>query len=409
MYVAAIIAAGGRGVRLGADRPKQFLEIGGRSILELSVAALAASERIDEIVVAVPGEHLDAVARAFKGSIKTPLHFVAGGPRRQDSVANAFARTSSTADVILIHDAARPFVTADVISRAIDGARSAGAAIAAIAVRDTVKQAGEANAAGSRAIRATIPRDSVFLAQTPQAFRRDVLARALSEGAHVDATDEAMLVERLGLPVHVVEGDPTNVKITTPDDLAAAKAAALQTTRSQHRLESAGFSPRIASIRIGNGYDLHRLVAGRPLILGGVTIPFELGLDGHSDADIVCHAVTDAVLGAAGIGDIGRLFPDTDPKWQGADSIALLKGAIAKVHEAGYRVSNVDVTVIAQQPKLLPHLEAMRANLAAALGVEPSAVSVKGKTNEGVDSMGRIESMACHAVALIQGLEVLRP
>ena len=383
MYVAAIIAAGGRGVRLGAGRPKQFLEIGGRSILEMSVAALAASDRINAIVVALPEDHLAAVSKSFNISTRTPITFVAGGARRQDSVANAFARTSAEADVILIHDAARPFVTGDVIGRAIDGAQAHGAAIAAIGVRDTVKQTGDAT--GSRLIQATIPRDSVFLAQTPQAFRREVLARALSEGAAIDATDEAMLVERLGLPVHVVDGDPRNVKITTAEDLAAAQAAALQTT-----------------MRIGNGYDLHRLVAGRPLILAGVTIPFELGLDGHSDADIVCHAVTDAVLGAAAIGDIGRLFPDTDPKWKGADSIALLKGAIAKVHEAGYRVSNVDVTVIAQKPKLLPYLEAMRANLAAALAIETSAVSVKGKTNEGVDSMGRIESMACHAVALIE-------
>ncbi len=384
MYVAAIIAAGGRGARAGADRPKQFLEIGGRSILEMSIAALAASHRIQEIVVALPEDYLDAVANSLHGSVKTPLRFVAGGTRRQDSVANAFAQTSAQADVILIHDAARPFVTQDVIGRAIDGAASHGAAIVALVVRDTVKQAGDALADGSRSIRATIPRDSVFLAQTPQAFRRDLLARALSEGALVDATDEAMLVERLGLPVHVVEGDPRNVKITTPGDLAAAKAATRQT-----------------SIRIGNGYDLHRLVAGRPLVLGGVTIPFELGLDGHSDADIVCHAVTDAVLGAAGVGDIGRMFPDTDATWKGANSIALLTGAIAKVHEAGYRVSNVDVTVIAQKPKLLPYLEAMRANLAAALDVEISAVSVKGKTNEGVESMGRSESMACHAVALL--------
>jgi 2-C-methyl-D-erythritol 4-phosphate cytidylyltransferase/2-C-methyl-D-erythritol 2,4-cyclodiphosphate synthase len=234
-------------------------------------------------------------------------------------------------------------------------------------------------------IRATISRDSIFLAQTPQAFRRDILARALDEGSGVDATDEAMLVERLGVPVHVVEGDARNVKITTSEDLAAAQAAALQAPL----------------IRIGNGYDLHRLIAGRPLILAGVTLPFDLGLDGHSDADIVCHAVTDAILGAAGAGDIGRMFPDTDPKWKGADSIALLKGAAARVREAGYRVSNVDVTVIAQQPKLLPYLEAMRANLAAALGIDAGAVSVKGKTNEGVESMGRSESMACHAVALI--------
>jgi 2-C-methyl-D-erythritol 4-phosphate cytidylyltransferase/2-C-methyl-D-erythritol 2,4-cyclodiphosphate synthase len=399
MYVAAIIAAGGRGVRLGADRPKQFLEIQGRSILELSIKALAASDRIDEIVVALPEDHLDAVAGSFQAQIKQPLHFVAGGERRQDSVANAFAKTSERADVVVIHDAARPFVTTDVIDRAIDGALEYGAAIAAVTVRDTVKQTGDANAQGSRRILATIPRDSVFLAQTPQAFGRHVLARALAEGTQLDATDEAMLVERLGLPVHIVEGDPGNVKITTPEDLAAAKAAALQ--RSLSRVEGDGFSRRL---RIGNGYDLHRLIAGRPLILGGVTIPFELGLDGHSDADIVCHAVTDAVLGAAGIGDIGRLFPDTDAKWKGADSISLLKGAIAKVHDAGYRVSNVDVTVIAQKPKLLPYLEAMRGSLAEALDVDASAVSVKGKTNEGVESMGRSESMACHAVALLEGV-----
>lgn len=388
MFVSALIAAGGRGLRLGADRPKQFLEVGGRSMLAASVQALAASDRITEIIVALPEDHLADVRKAWSGTAK-PITFVAGGPRRQDSVANAFASSSPRADVILIHDAARPFVTPDVIGRAIDGARAHGAAIAAIAVRDTVKQAGEAVGDGSRPVRVTIPRESVFLAQTPQAFRRDVLARALEEGRSVDATDEAMLVERLGLPVHVVEGDPRNLKITTPGDLAAAQAS------------STAALPPTSLMRIGTGYDLHRLVAGRPLILAGVTIPFERGLDGHSDADVVCHAVTDAVLGAAALGDIGRLFPDTDPQWKDADSIALLKGAMARVQAAGYRLSNVDVTVIAQQPKLLRYLDQMRANLAAALDVDASAVSVKGKTNEGVDSMGRGESMACHAVALL--------
>jgi 2-C-methyl-D-erythritol 4-phosphate cytidylyltransferase/2-C-methyl-D-erythritol 2,4-cyclodiphosphate synthase len=354
----------------------------------LSLAALAASTRIDEIVVALPAEHLDRESKVLRHAVERPLSFVNGGARRQDSVANAFARTSKDADVILIHDAARPFVTLDVIGRAIDGAHRHGAAIAALAARDTVKQtAGEPNADGSRLIHSTIPRDTVFLAQTPQAFRREILARALQEGVEVDATDEAMLVERLGLPVHVVEGDLRNVKITTAEDLAAAKAAASHTS--------------MKTIRIGNGYDLHRLVLGRPLILAGVTIPFDLGLDGHSDADIVCHAVTDAVLGAAGAGDIGRLFPDTDPQWKGADSMALLRSAVARVREAGYQVSNVDVTVIAQKPKLLPYLESMRVNLAAALGIDAGAVSVKGKTNEGVDSMGRGESMAAHAVALL--------
>jgi len=387
MHVAAIIAAAGRGLRLGADRPKQFLDLGGRTILEMSLAALAASDRINEIVVALPAEHLDAESKLLKNAFKRPLVFVSGGTRRQDSVANAFAKTSAKADVILIHDAARPFVTGDVIARAIDGAKTYGAAIAAVAAKDTVKQTGDANPDGSRLVRGTIPRDSVYLAQTPQAFRRDILSRALTEGEAIDATDEAMLVERLGLPVHVVQGDERNIKITTQEDLTAAQSAARQTSL----------------MRIGTGYDLHTLVEGRPLILAGVRIEFALGLSGHSDADIVCHAVTDAVLGAAAAGDIGRLFPDTDAKWKDADSIMMLKGAVAKVKESGYRVSNVDVTVIAQQPKLLPYLDAMRANLAAALEIDSSAVSVKAKTNEGVDSMGRGESMACHAVAMIQG------
>ena len=278
--------------------------------------------------------------------------------------------------------------------------RARSAAIAAIPVRDTVKQTSDPGRDGSRPIRTTIPRETIFLAQTPQAFRRDVLARAIEEGKSIDATDEAMLVERLGLPVHVVEGDVRNIKITTAEDLATASAFARRATADK----------KAVAFRIGNGYDLHKLIAGRPLILAGVKIPFELGLLGHSDADIVCHAVTDAILGAAGIGDIGRLFPDSDPKWKDADSIALLKGAVARLHDAGYRVSNVDVTVIAQKPKLLPYLDQMRANLAAALGIEPGAVSVKGKTNEGVDSMGRGESMACHAIALvISSPQALRP
>ena len=394
MHVAAIIAAGGRGVRLGADRPKQFLEIDGRSILDLSISALAASERIHEIVVAVPQDHLDATIDAWAAGAGKPLQFVAGGARRQDSVGNAFARVSAGADIILIHDAARPFVTEDVIARAIDGAHAHGAAIAAVPVKDTVKQGGAEAPDGSRVIRATLSRDEIFLAQTPQAFRRDVFAAALQAAGSTDATDEAMLAERAGIPVHLVAGDPSNIKVTTAADLEwARQRSPLPNPRSPIP------DPRF---RIGNGYDLHRLVAGRPLILAGVTIPFEVGLDGHSDADIVCHAVTDAVLGAAAIGDIGRLFPDTDPQWQGADSIALLRGAVAHMHAAGYRVSNIDVTVIAQQPKLLPYLLAMRENLAAALQVDVAAVSVKGKTNEGVDSMGRGESMAAHAVALLR-------
>jgi 2-C-methyl-D-erythritol 4-phosphate cytidylyltransferase/2-C-methyl-D-erythritol 2,4-cyclodiphosphate synthase len=265
-------------------------------------------------------------------------------------------------------------------------ALESGAAIAALAARDTVKQ-GSAEA-GARFITATLPRDSIFLAQTPQAFRYGVLRDAIAMGrAGREATDEAELAESAGHPVRLVEGEPGNVKITTEDDLDMAR-----------RLESAD---RGSALRVGTGYDLHRLVEGRPLILAGVTIPSALGLAGHSDADIVCHAVTDAVLGAAAEGDIGRHFPDTDPAWKGASSIDLLQRAVALVRERGFAVENVDVVVIAELPKLAPHVDAMRAKLSAALGIAVSCVSVKGKTNEGVGDIGRGIAMAAHAVVMV--------
>jgi 2-C-methyl-D-erythritol 4-phosphate cytidylyltransferase/2-C-methyl-D-erythritol 2,4-cyclodiphosphate synthase len=237
-------------------------------------------------------------------------------------------------------------------------------------------------------IAATLPREEIFLAQTPQAFRVEVLRAALAIAD--DATDEAALAERAGHPVRVVDGDPRNLKVTTPDDLAIAE-----------RLMGGS---SVVPLRIGNGYDLHRLVAGRPLILGGVTKPIEKGLIGHSDADAVSHAVTDAILGAAGAGDIGRHFPDTDPAWKDANSIDLLRRAGEVVRAGGFAIVNIDVTVIAQRPKLAPHAPAMQQHLAAALGIAPDQISVKGKTNEGVDSMGAGESIAVHAVALLNGV-----
>ena len=385
MHVTAIIAAGGRGTRLGGAQPKQLLLLAGRPMLQHSVEAFLNHAAITDLVVALPGDIAAAPPAYLSGHAK-PIAIVAGGARRQDSVANAFARAAS-ADVVVIHDAARPFVTADVIARTVAAAAAHGAAIAALGATDTVKRG---NAAG--VITGTLPREEVFLAQTPQAFRSAVLASALRHAAAVakagatDATDEAMLAEQAGHPVHLVEGDARNIKVTTTADLEIA----------QRMMKGAA-----SGLRIGNGYDLHVLVAGRPLILGGVTIPFDKGLQGHSDADAVCHAVTDAILGAAGAGDIGRHFPDTDPAWKDADSIKLLERAAAIVGEAGYAVGNVDVTVIAQRPKLLPHVEAMKANLARAIGVDPSQVSVKGKTNEGVDATGNGEAIAVHAVALV--------
>jgi len=384
VHVSAIIAAGGRGARLGDDLPKQLLTVGGKAILERAVDAFASHQRIDDVIVALPSD-LAMDPPAYLRDSRRHIAVVTGGSRRQDSVANAFARVPAAADIVVIHDAARPFVSADLISRTIDAAAQHGAAIAALAAIDTVKR-GDAQ----RMIVATIPRAEVFLAQTPQAFRRDVLSAALARTSSAsDATDEAMLAEQAGHHVYLVDGDSRNLKITTPDDLRLADAM-LRTEQ-----------PEVPLIRIGNGYDLHLLVAGPPLILGGVTIPFDKGLQGHSDADAVCHAVTDAILGAAGEGDIGRHFPDTDAAWAGANSINLLQRANRIVRAAGYVVSNVDVVVIAQKPKLAPYADAMRGNLARALGIDAAQVSVKGKTNEGVDSMGSGASIAVHAVALV--------
>jgi 2-C-methyl-D-erythritol 4-phosphate cytidylyltransferase/2-C-methyl-D-erythritol 2,4-cyclodiphosphate synthase len=423
MHVTAIIAAGGRGHRFGHAGPKQLLSIGGRPILERSIAAFASHPSIDAIVVALPQELADeppaylrsAQASARQG-IGKPVSIVAGGVRRQDSVANAFAAVDRHSDVIVIHDAARPFASADLIARTVAAAAESGAAVAAVQSRDTVKRATrpletpEARRISvvsgfSRTVIETLARDTIYLAQTPQAFQRDVLRRALEIGARdgVDATDEAALVELAGLPVRLVDGDASNIKITTPEDMALGEAiAARDNPQSASRRPQVGLPARTG--RAGTGYDLHRLVAGRPLILGGVTIPAERGALGHSDADVVCHAVTDAILGAASLGDIGRQFPDSDPRWKDASSIGLLRNVVALVREQGFEIGNVDVTVILETPKIRDHVDAMRASVAAALGIDVARVSVKGKTNEGVDAVGRGEAIAAHAIALIRAL-----
>jgi len=381
MFVSAILAAGGRGQRLGHAQPKQLLEIAGRSILERSVSLLASHPEVDEIIVALPAEIANDPP-SFLSQATKPIRIVAGGGRRQDSVAEAFRAVDERTDVVVIHDAARPFATADLISKTIAAAADAGAALAALEARDTVKQA------SGGVVQATLDRGSIFLAQTPQAFRRSVLRDALAIGS--DATDEAALAEQAGHRVLIVQGEPTNIKITTPDDVPMAEAIARHAARPAR------------TGRAGLGYDLHRLVEGRPLILGGVTIPFERGLAGHSDADAICHAVTDAILGAAGAGDIGRHFPDTDPRWKDASSLDLLRRAVQIVGEMGLSVGNVDATVILERPKLAPHVDAMRTRLAEVLGVAIDRVSIKAKTNEGVGEIGRGEAIAVHAIALVR-------
>jgi 2-C-methyl-D-erythritol 4-phosphate cytidylyltransferase/2-C-methyl-D-erythritol 2,4-cyclodiphosphate synthase len=379
MSLGVIIVAAGRGQRLGGPVPKQLLDLGGQSILERSVRAFDRHAAIGAIVVVLPRE-LVGFGPSIVGDTTRPCEYVAGGERRQDSVRAGLAALPADVDLVLIHDAARPFVQASLIERVAEAARRTGAAVPATPARDTVKRVPR----DSRIVQETVPREEVWLAQTPQGFRRSVLAEAVALGAAgVEATDEAMLAERAGHAVEIVSGDERNMKITTADDLNAARAT---------------FAP---VPRVGTGYDLHRLVAERPLVLAGVEIPCDRGPLGHSDGDVVCHALTDALLGAAVAGDIGQHFPNTDPRWRDAPGLDLLARAVQIVRPLGWRPASADVTVILERPKLAGHLPAIRRHLASVLGVDAGQVSVKAKTNEGVDATGRGEAIAAHAVAVL--------
>jgi 2-C-methyl-D-erythritol 4-phosphate cytidylyltransferase/2-C-methyl-D-erythritol 2,4-cyclodiphosphate synthase len=386
VIVDVVVAAGGQGRRLGGAVAKQWLTLGDRTIFERSVAACAASPRVRGIVAVVPADDLaDAQLLARTAAAGKLLGMAAGGVRRQDSVAAGLAALPGDADVVLVHDAARPFVDVETIGRVIDAAHATGAAIAAAPVHDTVKRV-EASA-GAQLIVGTVPRETLALAQTPQGFRRDVIDALLPALLAPDGvTDEASLAERLGHRVLAVDGHPDNVKITTPADLARARRAL-------------GADHERGVTRIGLGYDSHRFTDGRRLVVGGVHVPDERGLAGHSDGDAVCHAVTDAVLGAAGLGDIGRWFPDTDPAWKDADSLALLRTAFSRVQAEAWTLGNLDVVVVCHRPKIGRLADQIRASLAGVLGSTADRISIKGKTPEGTSALE--DAMVVHAVALL--------
>jgi 2-C-methyl-D-erythritol 4-phosphate cytidylyltransferase/2-C-methyl-D-erythritol 2,4-cyclodiphosphate synthase len=376
--VIAILAAGGSGSRAGT--PKQWLALGGETVLRRSARVLASCEAVDGLLAVVPEGDV-ARGEAELVGLGKPARAVAGGAARADSVRNGLAAAEGAA-VVLVHDAARPFATAALAARVAEAAARDGAALAAVPVIDTVKRAGAG--AGPPRVAETLDRRTLWLAQTPQGFRRDLLLRAYGvAGAEASlATDECALVERLGQPVTLVPGEPGNFKITGPEDVERARAI----------LE--------APVAMGVGYDTHRFAPGRRLVLGGVEFEGD-GLLGHSDADVCAHAIGDAILGAAGLGDLGRHFPDTDPRWKGVSSLVLLREIARKAAERGWRVGNCDVTLAARRPKVAPRAEEMRARLAEALGVLPAQVNVKATTGEGMGFVGREEGIAAHAVALL--------
>ena len=375
--VAVIIAAAGQGKRLGAPVPKQFLKIGGQYVIAKTIKVFERIDEVDYIFVVTNEDYLEfcreIVDTCGFGKVEG---IVPGGERRQDSVFNAIQALNEKrpgVSTVLIHDGARPFVGEDTVRGVIAKAHETGAAVACVAMTNSVRRLGE-DGTGSKSVN----RDNYFSVQTPQGFRKSILIEAY-EKAYDDGysgTDDASIVERAGHEIAIVDGDYGNIKITTKEDLPMEN-------------------------RVGTGFDVHRLTEGRRLILGGVEIPYELGLDGHSDADVLLHALMDALLGAAALGDIGKHFPDTDDAYRGISSMKLLERVKELLDENFYKIGNVDITLIAQRPKISPYTEEMRANIAEVLDVEPSRVNIKGTTTEKLGFTGRGEGIACEAVASI--------
>lgn len=382
--VSAVLVAAGSSTRMGFD--KLSFDLGGETVVQRSIRAFAECPLVSEIVL-VAGKNRAFLEQQAAACTK-PVQVVQGGATRAESAKNGVL--AAHGELVAVHDAARPFVSQAVITAALEAAAACGAAAPAVPVKDTVKRAvrGDGKTVPEQCMVADTPdRSTLYAVQTPQCFDRAAYLAALDE---LDAekarlvTDDCSLFELTGRPVQLTQGDYANLKITTREDLPRAE-------------QKEG-----NDMRIGHGYDVHRLVEGRKLIMGGVTISYEKGLLGHSDADVLLHAVSDALLGAAALGDIGKHFPDTDPRYEGADSLMLLREVGRLLDETGYTVGNIDATVLCQAPKLAPHIPAMRQNIANALGLALDDVSVKATTEEHLGFTGEGLGIAAHAVALIE-------
>lgn len=377
----AIVLAGGSGSRMGAGRNKVLLELRGEPVIIRSVRAF---EGLVSGVVLVSREEDIPVMQSAMEAAKLPVTIVSGGDTRQSSVWNGLCALPADCTHVLIHDGARCLVDADTIRRCMASVDACGTGVAAIPAIDTIKQVD-----ASETVSATPDRASLRAVQTPQGFSVELIRRAhtAAQAEGFLGTDDASLVERLGHPVRLTLGDRHNIKLTTPEDMQMAEAF----------LQS-----NFPALRIGQGYDVHRLVEGRDLILCGVTVPHSLGLLGHSDADVALHALMDAMLGAMSFGDIGKHFPDTDERYRGISSMTLLHHVVALLEEHGARVTNCDVTIVAQKPKLLPYIPQMRENVAAALKLPLDRVNVKATTTERLAFEGREEGISSQAVVMVE-------
>ena len=384
MKVAALVVAAGRGTRVtGANGPKQYISIGGDSVLARAMRIFASHPRIDMVQVVI---HADDGALYRRTADQVAAHLpppVFGGATRQESVrAGLEALSEHRPDLVLIHDAARPFTSPATVYAVIEALAHSPAALAAQPVTDTLKRC----ASGGK-VEATIARETLWRAQTPQAFRfNEILGlhRRAAEAGRCDFTDDAALAEWGGLAVQLVPAEGLNMKITTQEDVEMAEALLSRT-----------------ETRIGQGFDVHRFIEGDHVWLCGVRVPHDHGLEGHSDADVGLHALTDALLGAIGDGDIGQHFPPSDPQWRGAASHLFLSDAARRTGQKGGRIVNVDVTLLCEAPRIAPHREAMRARIAEILGIGIDRVGVKATTTERLGFPGRREGMAAMAVASV--------
>ena len=382
--VAAVIVAAGQGLRAGGDLPKQFRRIGGHTLLEHALMAFAGAPKVAFVQLVIRPDDL-ALAQTLIGGMDV-LEPVPGGATRQASVrAGLEALERKAPDIVLVHDAARPFASRDLIARAIDAAGRTGAAIPALPVTDTVKRI---DADGI--IESTLDRNAIRLVQTPQAFAFPALLEAHRRAAahkRDDFTDDAALAEWAGMKVSVFEGEGGNVKLTTPEDFFRAEAWQFAA---------------LGDVRTGSGLDVHAFGPGDHVTLGGIRIPNDKALTGHSDADVALHALTDAILGAIADGDIGAHFPPSDPQWRGASSDRFLTFAVERVRARGGRIAHLDLTVVCETPRIAAHRDQMRANIARLAGIDVERVAVKATTSEKLGFTGRGEGIVAYATATVR-------
>ena len=383
MKIYAVILAAGKGARMQSPVNKVLMSVCGKSALKRSVEAFSSS--VDEMIIVMREEEYNLVLSDINTSeYRFPVRFVTGGHTRQESVLNALKSLDCEHDdIILIHDAARCLVTIDLIDRVIHSAVEFGSGIPGIPVTSTCKIADD-----NSFVLNTPDRSRLYEIQTPQGFKAETIIQASYRASeeHIECTDDAGVLEYFHIPVKIVDGSSANIKLTKPEDLIIAKSI----------LEGSD-----SSVRIGMGYDVHRLVPGRKLILCGVEIPFELGLLGHSDADVALHALMDAMLGACALGDIGKHFPDTSDQYLGISSVLLLKRTVTILSDAGYKVNNADITIVAQKPRLLSYIPEMVQCVSSELMLPTSAVNVKATTSEKLGFEGRLEGISAYAVCTV--------